>query len=168
MILPYTLCFCIQGDTILMLYRYNPPNKDLWNGLRGKIEARESPTVSAKRELFEEAGITIDDSLAFYFAGIVTWVHEDSNKPETGMYTFIVDIPSDVRFTRSSEMRVGKLAWKSAAWVCDKKNPAVVENIPYFLTDMFDYNIPLYYNFHYRDKQLLRYIKKHIPSTIAV
>ena len=166
--LPYTLLFCIQGENVLMLYRYNPPNEHLWNGLGGKIEPNEQPVISAKRELFEEAGIQTDDALSFYFAGIVTWTNEAVNKPMTGMYTFIADFPSDVLILNPKDMHEGKLGWKHVSWVCDRNNPKVVENIPYFLSDMFDYNIPLQYHFHYRERQMLSYAKKHIPSTLSV
>jgi 8-oxo-dGTP diphosphatase len=168
MYLPYTLCFCIQGDNVLMLYRYNPPNKDRWNGLGGKIESEERPLASAKRELFEEAGLRTSEASSFYFAGIVTWTHEDIAKPLTGMYTFIADFPSDARLTQAGDMREGRLAWKPVGWVCDKQNAEVVENIPYFLSDMFDYNIPLHYHFNYRNQMLSNYSKKHLPSTLSV
>ena len=165
--LPYTLCFCIQGESVLMLYRFNPPNEQLWNGLGGKIESHEQPRTSARRELFEEAGIVLSEDISLYFAGIVTWTHEEVNKPVTGMYTFIADFNSDARLPEGT-IREGKLGRKALSWVCDKDNPEVVENIPHFLTDMFDYNIPLHYHFHYNRRNILSYTKSHMPISITV
>ncbi len=49
--LPYTICFCLHDDQVLMLYRSNPPNAGLWNGLGGKIETGETPLSNIHREV---------------------------------------------------------------------------------------------------------------------
>jgi 8-oxo-dGTP diphosphatase len=57
--LPYTICFCLRDDLVLMLYRSNPPNAGLWNGLRGKIETGETSWSTIHREVIEEATIDL-------------------------------------------------------------------------------------------------------------
>ncbi len=146
-----------------MLYRNNPPNEKLWNGLGGKIKTKESPNKSAAREIFEESAIRVADAISFQFAGIVTWTNEENDAPATGMYTFIVDFPSDLLLPQKKQNSEGVLNWKPFDWVCDRDNTGVVENIPYFLPDMFDYNIPLHYNFHYKRRQIVSYTKDHLP-----
>lgn len=63
--LPYriaALCFLFdeQGRTLL-LHRAKPPNLDLYSPIGGKLEQAtgESPTMCAKREIQEEAGLDI-------------------------------------------------------------------------------------------------------------
>ncbi len=57
--LPYTICFCLRDDLVLMLYRSNPPTAGLWNSLGGKIETGETPLSSIHREVIEEATIDL-------------------------------------------------------------------------------------------------------------
>jgi len=57
--LPYTICFCLRDDLVLMLYRSNPPTAGLWDGLGGKIETGETPLSSIQREVIEEATIDL-------------------------------------------------------------------------------------------------------------
>ncbi len=54
MLLPYTICFCLRGEQVLMLYRSKPPNAQRWNGLGGRIEEGETPLVCVQREIFLE------------------------------------------------------------------------------------------------------------------
>lgn len=57
--LPYTICFCLCGERVLMLYRNKPPNAQRWNGLGGHIESGETPLVCVRREILEEAEIDL-------------------------------------------------------------------------------------------------------------
>ncbi len=72
MILPYTICFCIQEERVLLLFRQRPPNAQHWNGLGGKIHAGETPLACIQREVMEEAGIDLQLASELRYAGIVT------------------------------------------------------------------------------------------------
>ncbi len=59
-----TLCYVVDGDKTLMLYRNKKENdyhEGKWNGLGGKFEAGESPEDCAVREIYEESGLTVNN-----------------------------------------------------------------------------------------------------------
>lgn len=66
MLIPRTAIFVRRGDEYLLLK--GAPTKRLWagkyNGLGGHVDRGEDVLTSARRELFEEAGITADLWLA--------------------------------------------------------------------------------------------------------
>ena len=58
-----TLCYIQNEHQTLMLHRIKKENdihQDKWNGLGGKLIARESPEECVKREVLEESGLTIN------------------------------------------------------------------------------------------------------------
>src|SRR5258708_896512 len=125
--LPYTICFCIDNNNVLMLYRNKAPNKNLWNGIGGKIEPNENPEESIIREVKEEAGIDLKNTNALRFAGIVTW--ENTKRTEThtqGMYTYIAQCPIQSTNWNKKEINEGILEWKPLDWVLNKNNQTVV------------------------------------------
>ena len=123
--IPYTICFIINKDEMLMLYRNKKPNQHKWNGVGGKIEFGEHVVSSIKREIIEETGL---HALEVDFRGTVTW------NEESGMYVFICR-----KFQGEIiEGPEGKLEWKSIEWVLN--NNQVVSNIKYFLPPLLEYN----------------------------
>ncbi|MDX5475306.1 MAG: 8-oxo-dGTP diphosphatase [Bacillaceae bacterium] len=123
--IPYTICFIINKDEMLMLYRNKKPNQHKWNGVGGKIELGEHVVSSIKREISEETGL---HALEIDFRGTVTW------NEESGMYVFVCR-----KFQGEIiEGPEGKLEWKSIEWVLN--NDQVVSNIKYFLPPMLEYN----------------------------
>ena len=75
-----TLCHIEKDGKYLMLHRVkkeNDLNKDKWVGIGGKFEDKESPEECNKREVFEETGLTLNQTR---YCGIVTFV---SDKWET-------------------------------------------------------------------------------------
>ena len=49
--LEFTICFIKQGNNILLLNREKPTWMGNWNGVGGKIHARESPKQCILREI---------------------------------------------------------------------------------------------------------------------
>ncbi len=72
-----TLIHLERDGKYLMLHRTKKEgdyNKDKWIGVGGKFEPRESPEDCARRETFEETGLTIGDMA---YRGIVTFIYRD-------------------------------------------------------------------------------------------
>ncbi len=150
--LPYTIAFCLVGDKVLMVKRIKSPNKDLWNGIGGKIEEGETPLQAVSREIMEEAELDINTATSVHYAGIVTWttVEDESNK-DKGMHAYIIDFSADTLIMDSVDTPEGLLEWKDLEWVCDKTNPEVVKNITHFLPLMLRKDNPVNYHCEYLD-----------------
>lgn len=167
--LKYTICFCVKSDEVLMVFRKKEPNKDLWNGLGGKIERNETPSESVKREMLEEAGIDLNQALDFYCAGIVTWKPNLAEDLTLGMYSYIAVMPNDLNLASEYKMtEEGKLEWKKTEWVCDKKNLAVVNNIPYFLPPMLEKVSPSDYHFEFENELTKHFSRHELPDNIHI
>ena len=72
-----TLCYIEKDGKYLMLHRVkkkNDMNHDKWIGIGGKLEAQESPFDGARREIFEETGLTVD---TLSYRGIITFVSDE-------------------------------------------------------------------------------------------
>lgn len=168
--LPYTICFCYQGNLVLMLYRNHPPNQGLWNGLGGKIQENETPFACVQREMLEEAGIDLAQSPDCRFAGIVTWASGvDPTGPSQGMYAFLAALlPGSATWGEERSTREGILAWKPIVWVCNPQNTSVVDNIPHFLPMMFAQMLPQEYYCDYQYGSLMQVIARPLPAHALV
>ena len=72
-----TLCYIESNDSYLMIHRIkkeNDMNKDKWIGIGGKLEPGESPFDCARREVYEETGLTASK---LFYKGIVTFVSNE-------------------------------------------------------------------------------------------
>ncbi|MBE6788333.1 MAG: 8-oxo-dGTP diphosphatase [Ruminococcaceae bacterium] len=68
-----SLCYLEKDGRYLMLHRIkkkNDVNSHKWIGLGGKFEEGESPEECAKREIFEESGLTVKN---LNYRGVVTF-----------------------------------------------------------------------------------------------
>ena len=54
-----SVCFVRDDDRILLLQRNHEPFKGKWDGLQGLAEFGETPEETARREVREEAGLTL-------------------------------------------------------------------------------------------------------------
>jgi 8-oxo-dGTP diphosphatase len=165
--LPYTICFCLCGDQVLMLYRSKPPNAGRWNGLGGKIEAGETPLISIHREMMEEAEIDLHQAQEVRFAGLVTWTFlHDQERSHRGMYVFLARLASDFPIGPDHGTSEGLLSWKAFNWICDRSNPSVVSNIPHFLPGMLTDPKPREYRCSYREELLQAVVTGALPPDV--
>lgn len=101
-----TLCYVIDKDKTLMIYRNKKKNdyhEGKWNGLGGKFEPGESPEECAIREVKEESGLTMINPK---MKGFITFPMFDKVKD---WYVFIFTASEfEGNIIDSSE---GKLEW---------------------------------------------------------
>lgn len=82
-----TLCYLLQGDSVLLLHRVkkeNDLNRDKWIGIGGKFEENESPEECLVREAWEETGLTLT---GYQYRGIVTFVSDRWEGEYMHLYT---------------------------------------------------------------------------------
>lgn len=151
----YTLCFCIDDDTVLMVHRKKSPHSNLWNGLGGKIEEGETSEQSVQREILEEAAIDLRKEADLQYCGVVTWSHFPDVAPVMGMDVYIARLHRSVDSKNTTTLtEEGILEWVPIEWVCDVKNTAVVSNIPIFLTEALRSKEKKHYHFVYKNDEI--------------
>jgi 8-oxo-dGTP diphosphatase len=155
--LKYTLCFCRCSGRLLVLLRRKPPHAGQWNGVGGKIEPCETPRACVVREVREETGIDLTDATDLRFGGIVTWPPDEAvNGQGSGMYVYIAEICDPTMMWPGDQLVPdGTLRWQQQAWVCDRTNRLVVENIPAFLEPMLRGEPPREYYCDFQGERLL-------------
>ena len=82
-----TLCYLERDGAYLMLHRVkkeNDENRDKWIGVGGKFKAAESPFDCARREVFEETGLTLS---SLKYRGIVTFVSDEFGTEYMHLFT---------------------------------------------------------------------------------
>ena len=58
---PLTLCIVHKDDKVLLGLKKRGFGEGRWNGFGGKLEEGETIEEAAKREMFEESGLTVED-----------------------------------------------------------------------------------------------------------
>jgi 8-oxo-dGTP diphosphatase len=153
----YTLCFLTRRDKVLMLHRRRPPNRGLWNGVGGRIEAGETPLECVLREVEEETGFHLRETPP-RFCGLLTW--EGFEIPPAGLYIYTAEAPAGEP-TANSE---GTLEWKAREWVFT--SPETVSNIHVFLPFILRGVLPQVYHFAYKDGEILWHEIRPLPEDL--
>lgn len=103
-----SLCYLTYNDEYLMLYRnkkQNDPNEGKWIGVGGKLEANESPTECAIREIYEETGIQIANS-NLTACGIVHFMSDTFDDEDMYLFKASLNIKPPI-----SDCNEGTLKW---------------------------------------------------------
>jgi 8-oxo-dGTP diphosphatase len=123
-LVPRVLCFVYSDDDVLLLH--GAPDKKIWpgkyNGLGGHIERGESVQAAAAREIWEEAGLKVDN---LQLRGVVT---VDTGEP-AGIGLFVFTAHALSRATLASPE--GQLEWVPLAEVAARD---CVEDVPILLS----------------------------------
>lgn len=83
-----TLCYVMDGNKTLMLYRNKKENdyhEGKWNGLGGKLDPGETPEECAIREVKEESGLSVRNPI---LKGLITFPLFDG-KDDWYVWTFV-------------------------------------------------------------------------------
>ncbi len=104
--IPTVLIYAQRQDEVLLLHRNKEPNLGLWVAPGGKIELGESPHDTARREMLEETGLTVQD---LHLRGFCTEVSQD---PDWHWFLFIF-VSTRFQGTLKADRREGELGWFS-------------------------------------------------------
>lgn len=129
-----TMVYCIKDGDVLLMLRNKEPNLGLWVGPGGKLEPGESPYDCAKRELYEETGLEVND---LYFRGLIT---EISPRPDWQWLMFLY-VATEFSGTIVEDKREGRLSWCSLSEVMQLPIP---EADSVFFENVTNINMPFY------------------------
>jgi ADP-ribose pyrophosphatase YjhB (NUDIX family) len=101
----------LRGEAVLLVRRGQPPAQGAWSLPGGGQELGETAEATARRELFEETGLTVG---ALWLAGTVDSIHRDTEGRIEYHYT-ILDFAADYR---GGEARPGGDV-SAIAWVAE-------------------------------------------------
>ncbi|WP_350062602.1 NUDIX domain-containing protein [Parvibaculum sp.] len=138
--IPYTLIACVnQYDELLMVQRTKAPFEGCWNFIGGKIEAGESPSSAAIRELNEEAGRATTLRRRVQFRGIALWPIAGMQFHYLGMYLFLYRCKTNEAETRQLAMLdEGVTAWLHLDLLRDGSSLKLVPNFDLLLPYLLD------------------------------
>ena len=128
------MVYCIKDGDVLLMLRNKEPNLGLWVGPGGKLEPGESPYDCAKRELYEETGLEVND---LYFRGLIT---EISPRPDWQWLMFLY-VATEFSGTIVEDKREGRLSWCSLSEVMQLPIP---EADSVFFENVTNINMPFY------------------------
>ncbi len=129
-----SLIYIKKDGKYLMLHRVkkkNDLNHDKWLGIGGKFEEKESPEDCARRECFEETGLTLGK---VNYRGIITFVYGDITEY---MHLFTSEEYTGIL----KDCNEGTLEWVNISDVC---NLPIWEGDKIFLKLIEDDNQPFF------------------------
>ncbi|MFL2651099.1 MAG: NUDIX hydrolase [Anaerolineales bacterium] len=129
-----TMVYCIKDGDVLLMLRNKEPNLGLWVGPGGKLEPGESPYDCAKRELYEETGLEVNN---LYFRGLIT---EISPRPDWQWLMFLY-VATEFSGTIVEDKREGRLSWCALSEVMQLPIP---EADSVFFQKVININMPFY------------------------
>jgi len=147
--IPRTLCFVLNGSDVLLMKR--APHKRVfpnqYNGVGGHIERDEDPLTSAKREILEEAGLTVTNLQ-------LRAIYNIDAKATTGIVLFVFTADCDTREVIANDE--GTLHWIPQN---DVSQLDLVEDLPIILPrvlGMGKTDAPLFVHVSYDSHDLIQ------------
>lgn len=131
----YVVIFLFTKDykKVLMIKRNNPPYKNCWNGIGGKIEKGENEIQAAIRECNEETSIKLVNPKLF-----ITYIYPETNEINKGTnLSVLYDFIDEVQVKSNYE---GIYEWKDIEFALDFNNKKLAgfANISQFIKEIFD------------------------------
>jgi 8-oxo-dGTP diphosphatase len=131
-----TLGYVLSPDrtqTLLIHRNARPDDEHLgkYNGLGGKLDPHESVTEGMKRELMEEAGITVT---SMSLRGTISWPGFGKNGEDWFGFIFLIDGFTGAVYDKNVE---GTLSWEPVTRLLSGELP-VWEGDKYFMPLVFD------------------------------
>ena len=147
--IPRTLCFVLNGEDVLLMKRAPHkrvfPNK--FNGVGGHIERDEDPLSSAKREIYEETGLSVTQIE-------LRAVYNVDAKENTGIILFVFVASCESRAVKANDE--GTLFWINVREI-DQLD--LVEDLPIILPRVLNMkrgDAPLFVHVSYDEHATIR------------
>lgn len=136
------LCLLVNKDKVLLLKRAKEPHLGKYIPVGGKIEPFESPQEAAKREIFEETNVKVDN---LNFCGVMV----ETSPIKFNWINFIYI--SDVEHFEPTECNEGALSWEKLDSILDLPTPTtdwyiykfIRENKPFMFNALYDKDLNL-------------------------
>ena len=147
-----TLCFVKYQNKILMINRYKSPFMGMWNALGGHLEDGEEVEDCAKREIYEESGIKVNNIKLY---SLSTWNYDDDI-----IYVYLSTLDDNFDITKYPvKNNEGIIDFLDIDWVIDEKNYGIVPDLRLFIDDIKHERMR---NYHliYDNSKLIDYIIK--------
>ena len=145
-----TLCFVKYQNKILMINRYKSPFMGMWNALGGHLEDGEEVEDCAKREIYEESGIKVNNIKLY---SVSTWNYDDDI-----IYVYLSNLDDSFDINNyPMKTKEGIIVFLDIDWIIDEKNYGIVPDLRLFIDDIKHDRIR---NYHliYNDNKLVDYI----------
>jgi len=136
------LCLLVNKDKVLLLERAKEPHLGKYIPVGGKIEPFESPQDAAKREIFEETNVKVDN---LKFCGVMV----ETSPIKFNWINFIY--VSEVEYFEPPECNEGTLSWKQFDSILDLPTPTtdwyiykfIRENKSFMFNALYDKDLNL-------------------------
>lgn len=146
-----TLCFVKYKNKILLINREKPPFMGMWNALGGHLEDGEDIESCAKREIYEESGIKVDEVNLY---SVSTWNYDDDE-----IYVYLSEIDNFDEKKLPYKFNEGIIDFKDIDWIIDEKNYGIIPDLRLFIEDI-KLNRKRNYHLIYDNSKLVDYIIK--------
>ena len=146
-----TLCFVKYKNKILLINREKPPFMGMWNALGGHLEEGEDIESCAKREIYEESGIKVDEVTLY---SVSTWNYDDDE-----IYVYLSEIDNFDEKKLPYKFNEGIIDFKDIDWIIDEKNYGIIPDLRLFIEDI-KLNRKRNYHLIYDNSKLVDYIIK--------
>ncbi len=149
-----SLCFIKKGNQFLLINRNNPPFMGQWNSVGGHKLSDETIHECAKREIYEETQIVINNAT---LVATFTWNYDD----DLG-FIFISELEDD--FDTSMYPKAtdeGILDFKKIEWINNPKNTGIIDDIKVFIKEIYTNKVKnVHYHLTYDRNRLINVEKK--------
>ena len=147
-----TLCFVKYQNKILMINRYKSPFMGMWNALGGHLEDGEEVENCAKREIYEESGIKVNNIKLY---SVSTWNYDDDI-----IYVYLSNLDESFDVNNyPMKTKEGIIDFLDIDWIIDEKNYGIVPDLRLFIDDI-KHKRERNYHLIYDNSHLVDYIIK--------